>query len=119
RPARPVQRAVRVRLLPLLLFASLCCPQGGFAYPWPIKPFDKQHVVRANFGDPRTRFWNTLLTDGIDGPGLFQFHNGIDIPAPEGTPVYPVTSGKVRLIDDTALSVHTKGRGTFQYFHIN
>ena len=109
---------MRVRLLPLVLFALLCWPQSALAYPWPIKPFDKQHVIRANFGDPRTRFWNTLLTDGIDGPGLFQFHNGIDIPAPEGTPVYPVISGRVKLLDDTAVSVRTKGHGTFQYFHL-
>src|SRR6266576_2877493 len=30
----------------------------------PIKPFHEQHPIRANFGDPRTRFWNTMLTDG-------------------------------------------------------
>jgi peptidase M23-like protein len=59
-----------------------------------------------------------MLTDGLQGPGTFLFHNGIDIAAPEGTPVYPVISGKVRYIDGTAISVKTKGHGVFQYFHI-
>jgi hypothetical protein len=111
---------VRLRL-PVLFACSalaLSASATGSAYPWPVKPFNKQHPIRANFGDPRTRFLNTMLTDGLQGPGTFLFHNGIDIAAPEGTPVYPVVSGKVRYIDDAAVSVKTKGRGVFQYFHV-
>jgi hypothetical protein len=96
---------------------ALAVCANASAYPWPIRPFHQQHPIRANFGDPRTRFWNTLLTDGLQGPGLFQFHNGIDISASEGTPVYPVHSGTANLIDAAAVSVHSPGR-TFQYFHI-
>jgi hypothetical protein len=99
----------------LLLLAIL--PARASAYPWPIKPFHRQHPIRANFGDPRTRFWNTMLTDGLQGSGLFQFHNGIDIAAPEGTAVYPVRSGTARLIDGAAVVVRSAGR-KFQYFHI-
>ena len=83
-----------------------------------MKPFHAQHPIRANFGDPRTVFLNTMLTDGLQGPGTFLFHNGIDIAAPAGTPVYPVISGRVHYIDSTAVSVKTKGKGVFQYFHI-
>jgi hypothetical protein len=111
---------VRLRL-PLLLaccLAALVPAAAASAYPWPLKPFNQEHPIRANFGDPRTRFLNTMLTDGLQGPGTFLFHNGIDIAAPEGTPVYPVSSGKVRYIDDSAISVKTKGHGVFQYFHI-
>ena len=97
---------------------ALAGSAGAAAFPWPIKPFNKQHPIRANFGDPRTRFLNTLLTDGLQGPGTFAFHNGIDIAAPSDTPVYPVISGKVHYIDSSAISVKTKGRGVFQYFHI-
>jgi hypothetical protein len=111
---------VRARLLFLTAaFAlALAASATASAYPWPIKPFHHQHPIRANFGDPRTRFLNTMLTDGLQGPGTFLFHNGIDIAAPAGTPVYPVISGKVHFIDDAAISVRTRGRGVFQYFHV-
>jgi len=110
---------VRARLLILAVVALAClsASASASAYPWPIKPFHQQHPIRANFGDPRTRFWNTMLTDGLQGPGLFQFHNGIDIAAPEGTPVYPISSGTVRLIDAAAVLVRSPGH-KFQYFHI-
>ena len=110
-----------MRLRPAVILASfalaLAASANASAYPWPIKPFHTQHPIRANFGDPRTRFWNTMLTDGLQGPGLFQFHNGIDIAAKEGTPVYPILSGTVKLIDGSALLVRSPGR-KFQYFHI-
>jgi hypothetical protein len=96
---------------------ALSASATASAYPWPIKPFHAQHPIRANFGDPRTRFWNTMLTDGLEGPGLFQFHNGIDIAANEGTPVYPILSGTASLIDGAAVLVRSPGR-KFQYFHI-
>jgi hypothetical protein len=109
---------VRRLLLLLLAFVpALAAGTNASAYPWPIKPFHEQHPIRANFGDPRTRFWNTMLTDGLQGPGLFQFHNGIDIAATEGTPVYPVLSGTASLIDGAAVLVRSPGH-KFQYFHI-
>src|ERR1700675_5033386 len=105
-------------LIPLLVLLALTWSAAAAAYPWPLKPFHKQHPIRANFGDPRTLFRNTMLTDGLQGPGTFLFHNGIDIAAPAGTLVYPVASGNVRYIDQTAISVRTEGRGVFQYYHL-
>jgi len=107
----------RLLVLAALLALALFATASASAYPWPIKPFHQQHPIRANFGDPRTRFWNTMLTDGLQGPGLFQFHNGVDIAAPEGTPVYPILSGTVKLIDGSAVLVRSPGH-KFQYFHI-
>jgi len=97
---------------------SLFASAGAAGYPWPVKPFNKQHPVRANFGDPRTVFDLPLFQNGIDGPGEFFFHNGIDISAPDGTPVYPVMSGTAKLIDALAVSVDTGQGRTFQYVHI-
>jgi hypothetical protein len=110
---------LRLRLAAILATAALplVASAAASAYPWPIKPFHQQHPIRANFGDPRTRFWNTMLTDGLQGPGRFQFHNGIDIAAAEGTPVYPVISGTAHLIDGAAVLVRSPGH-KFQYFHI-
>jgi murein DD-endopeptidase MepM/ murein hydrolase activator NlpD len=108
----------RLLVLAALLALALVATASASAYPWPIKPFHQQHPIRANFGDPRTRFWNTMLTDGLQGPGLFQFHNGVDIAAPEGTAVYPIFSGTVKLIDGSAVLVRSPGH-KFQYFHIH
>jgi hypothetical protein len=110
-----------VRLCPLILLlcgASLFASARAHAYPWPVRPFYQQHPIRANFGDPRTVFQDGLYTNGADGPGTFLFHNGIDIVAADGTNVYPVVSGTVRLIDGAAVSVTTSDGRTFQYFHI-
>ena len=110
---------MRVRVVTLALCGiSLCASAGAQAYPWPIKPFHRQHPIRANFGDPRTSFLDNLLTNGAVGPGSFQFHNGIDISAPDDTPVYPVVSGRVHIISGEAVRVVAADRRTFQYFHI-
>src|SRR5437867_2982321 len=62
---------------------SLCRPRG--AYSWPVRPFRAPHPVRGNLGDPRTVY-------SVEGAS-FSFHNGVDVYAPDGTPVYPVVSG--------------------------
>jgi hypothetical protein len=108
----------RLRLFLAVLVAALGAAGSAAAYPWPVKPFTKQHPVRANFGDPRTIFLLPLFDDGIDGPGDFQFHNGIDISAPDGTEVYPVMSGTAKLINGLAVGVDTGTGRSFQYWHI-
>jgi hypothetical protein len=75
------------------------------AYPWPLKPFNGAHPVRAYFNDPR-----------ISGPTK-SFHFGIDISAPNGTPVYAVEPGTVHLEDARAVSV-AAGDRAFGYWHV-
>jgi len=94
-------------------------PASALAYGWPVKPFRRQHPVRGNFGDPRT------LTSEVDlgadtprSPGSFTFHNGVDISAPTGTPVYPVVSGIARIGYGDEVIVATNDDRVFQYFHI-
>ena len=85
-----------------------------------VKPFDKPHPVRGNFGDPRTVFADPYVTGGVDGPGAFSFHNGIDISAPGGTKVYPVRSGIAHIISGSEVIVKAPdGSWTFQYYHID
>jgi Peptidase family M23 len=94
------------------------------AYGWPVKPFDRPHPVRANLGDPRTVFagppnQQTLL----HGAGTFQFHYGIDVSAPDGTPVYPVVSGRVLSVTKGSmekewLAVDAGDGRTFEYWHV-
>jgi hypothetical protein len=99
---------------------SLCrAPIGPYSYNWPMKPFDRQHPTRSNFGDPRTVSWTAPL--GADGPGSagdFSFHNGIDIEASAGTPVYPVVSGIVHHVQPNAVVVRTRDDRKFLYWHI-
>jgi hypothetical protein len=90
------------------------------AYHWPVEPFDREHPVRGNFGDPRTVFdgppgRRTLLT----AAGSFQFHFGVDISAPNGTAVYPVESGVVEKVTDEEIVVASPPARLFQYWHLH
>lgn len=76
-------------------------------YPWPIAPFHEQHPIRGYFGDPRTVF-----RDDTDPElGAFAFHNGVDIVAPEGTPVYPVVTGEVTQVRVNEVVVASEAGG--------
>ena len=74
-------------------------------YGWPLRPFDRPHPVRGYFNDPR-----------ISGSSR-AFHFGIDISAPNGTPVHAVRGGVVHLHGPRSLSV-ADGDVAFGYWHI-
>ena len=74
-------------------------------YPWPLKPFDTAHPVRGYFNDPR-----------IAGTSR-AFHFGIDISAPNGTPVHAVRGGVVHLEGTRSLAV-SDGDVDFGYWHV-
>ena len=106
------------RLLLLASAAALLVAGSADAYSWPLRPFHKQHPIRGFFGDPRTVYQDGVLAGGFDGPGTFSFHQGIDIAAPNGTPVYPVENGTAHYVSASVLNVNTGEGVVFQYFHI-
>src|SRR3954453_9528952 len=90
---------------------------SALAYPWPVKPFNKPHAVRANFGDPRTVFAVAPAASGLFGPGQASFHQGVDISPPAGTPVYAVMSGMAYAASREQVNVDVRPGLTFQYIH--
>jgi hypothetical protein len=87
-------------------------------YPWPVRPFHRQHPVRGFFGDPRTLVSNVdqILQPG--SAGQFSFHNGVDIYATPGQEVFPVVSGRARVANAEEVVVRTRDGRTFQYWHV-
>ena len=112
----------RIGVLTALAALALASAGAAAAYSWPLKPFNRQHPIRGFFGDPRTVYEDGVLAGGFDGPGFFSFHQGVDIAAPNGTPVYPVMSGTAHYLGASVLNVsvgQVNGQDvTFQYFHI-
>ena len=91
----------------------------SYSYGWPIKPFDRQHPVRGNFGDPRTVFAGRASHRGLlAAGGNFSFHRGIDISAPDGTLVYPVKSGVVTRAEAEVIEIDSGGGVIFEYWHL-
>ena len=79
------------------------------AYGWPIKPFHRQHPVRAFFGDPRI------------GGRSHSFHFGVDISCPDGTPVYATITGRAYISPrhtETVSVIADHGNVEFAYWHI-
>jgi murein DD-endopeptidase MepM/ murein hydrolase activator NlpD len=96
------------RVSAFYLVLALAFPAAaGATYGWPLKPFDRQHPVRSFFDDPRQ-----------EGTEASSFHFGIDISAPDGTPVYAVVGGVVRLQPDAVALVADTGDRTFSYWHV-
>jgi hypothetical protein len=107
-----------LRFLLTVVVLLLAAAGSASAYPWPFKPFDRQHPIRGFFGDPRSVYLNGVLSGGFDGPSFLSFHQGVDISAPDGTPIYPVESGIAHYLGAATLNVDSGNDSTFQYFHI-
>jgi hypothetical protein len=80
------------------------------AYGWPVKPFHRQHAVRGYFGDPRI--------GGHPKGSVKAFHFGVDVSAPDGTPVYATTDGVARRDRTGVVSIRRADGAMFSYWHI-
>jgi hypothetical protein len=82
----------------------------SYRYGWPVKPFRAQHPVRGFFGDPRIGNYGRSR----------QFHFGIDISAPNGTPVYATLTGRVWIhpLHRTTVAVVGRDGTEFSYWHV-
>jgi len=90
------------------------------SYGWPVKPFDRQHPVRGSFGDPRSVFRGAPTLRGLmTSRCACSYHQGIDVSAPDGTDVYPVRAGVVRIVTPDWVEVDSDGGSAFQYWHIH
>ena len=99
---------VRVALVVAIL--GLALPGAARAYGWPVKPFDRMHPVRGTFDDPRFHLAPNFTT-------AQSFHSGVDISAPDDTPVYAVEPGvAVRGLD--SVNVRRPNRRVFGYWHV-
>jgi hypothetical protein len=108
--AAPAAAATRQAPKPLPQPQRQLASTEPYAYRWPVKPFDRQHPVRGFFGDPR------IANDGESR----QFHFGIDISAPNGTPVYATLTGRAYIhpLHDTTIAVVSRDGTEFSYWHV-
>jgi murein DD-endopeptidase MepM/ murein hydrolase activator NlpD len=97
---RPLRTLLAVGALALL------APAAASAYGWPIKPFYQQHPIRGYFNDPR-----------LSGPET-GFHFGVDISAPDGTPVYAIEPGRVRVRGQSVSVFPKRGGHLLSYWHV-
>lgn len=83
---------------------------GAYTYRWPVKPFGQQHPVRGFFGDPR------IANHGHTR----QFHFGVDVSAPNGTPVYATLTGTayIHSLHSTTVSITGEDGLEFSYWHV-
>jgi hypothetical protein len=108
---RPHARLLCTALALVGLGALAAPPPSSADYGWPLRPFHLQHPVRGFFGDPRG--YGHHYERG-------QIHFGIDISAPDGTPVYATLSGEISihpLHPDTVIV--RSGAVSFEYWHLD
>ena len=99
-----------LRRIAAVAIVSLALPGVARAYGWPVKPFDEMHPIRGTFDDPRFHVSADLET-------YANFHFGVDIAVPDGTPVYAVEPGII-VRGPQSVSLRRPNRRVFGYWHV-
>jgi hypothetical protein len=97
-------KKIRISLV-ILFFKNLLSVTLLAQYPWPVQPLHQSQELTATFCE----FRNTLSSD--------HFHNGVDIPKPDGSPVYAVANGRVTSIERAGSNAYVRVE-RYCYLHI-
>ncbi|NOZ57504.1 MAG: hypothetical protein GXO73_12040, partial [Calditrichaeota bacterium] len=90
---------------PILALAFLAAAKVQAQYGWPVTPFDSSQLITGTFCEYRPT---------LSSP---HFHNGVDIPKADGSPVYAVTDGTVTGLERSGGNAYVRV-GNFAYVHI-
>lgn len=94
------------RLATVVLLQLGTGPLARAQFPWPVTPFNQSQQITGNFSEFRD-------TESAD-----HFHNGTDIPKPDGSPVYPVKDGVVTGLVRTGSNAYVRVQD-LAYVHIS
>lgn len=110
----PPRRCLLACIILLAVVAAMLAapPPASASYGWPVKPFDRQHPIRGNFCDPRIGNGESGITR--------TFHFGVDVAAPDGTPVYATVTGTVVISarHRDVIEIVAGGGVRFDYWHV-
>lgn len=95
----------RNKALFIIIWLTLLINRLNADYPWPVLPLNETHVLTGTFCEYR----DTGSSD--------HFHNAIDIPMADGSPVYPVVNGRVTSIESSGSNAYVRVE-RYCYLHI-
>ena len=84
----------------LLPIVALCQ-----TYPWPVTPLNQSQEISGTFCEYR------------DTGSRDHFHNGVDIPKIDGSPVYAVDDAIVTVVERNGANAYVRA-GRYAYVHI-
>lgn len=96
---------MRAFLLIVNVLVLMAVPVAQAQYPWPVQPVGQSQQITGTFCEYR------------DTGSAPHFHNGVDIPKPDGAPVYAVADGRVTSLDPSGANAFVRV-GRFAYVHI-